>query len=138
MKCKVKGLGTAFALCAALLIQSASSQPTAGAVEGHWGGERLRLVVDAGGARIALDCAKGGITGPLKLDSGGAFSAVGTFEQQRPGPQSADDLHRAVQARYAGQVSDGQMTLSILPEGAAAARVFHLRRDAAVKLVRCL
>jgi len=117
----------------------ASAVASEGGIEGTWGGDRLRLVVDAKGAgRVELDCAGGAIIGPLVLSEKGAFAAAGTFEQYRGGPQRADEAAAVTKARYEGTVEGGTMTLSIWPEGAAKPQVFKLRKGAAVKLVRCL
>ena len=134
-------LGIQFAILGVLLMTAplASGVPSEGGIEGTWGGDRLRLVVDAKGAgRVELDCAGGAITGPLVLSEKGTFVAAGTFEQYRSGPQRADEAAAVAKARYEGNVDGGTMTLSILPEGAAKPQVFKLRKGAAVKLVRCL
>ncbi len=134
-------LGIQLAILGGLLMTAplASSVPSERGLEGTWGGERLRLVVDAKSAgRVELDCAGGVITGPLMLSEKGTFSAAGTFEQYRGGPQRADEAASVKNARYEGTVENGTMTLSIWPEGAATPQIFKLRKGAAVKLVRCL
>ena len=109
---------------------------SAGPLEGTWGGEHLRVVVDAKGATVEGDCADGHIPGPIALTPAGSFAAAGTFQQHKGGPQPADP--RAVQtgAKYSGEIRGDVMTLSILPTGAAA-QSFTLRKGAAVKLHRC-
>lgn len=109
-----------------------------GVLEGKWGGDRLRLVVDSAGATVETDCASGRIAGPIKLSAGGDFEAVGTFEQHAGGPQRADAPAAPPNARFRGHVDGGVITLSITPEGAATAQTFTVRKGAAVKLVRCL
>lgn len=134
------GLGVQLALLGGLLMVAplAMGVPAAGSIEGAWGGDRLRLVVDAQGAgRVELDCASGAIVGPILLSEKGNFAAAGTFEQYRSGPQRADEAAAVTKARYEGAVEGGAMTLSIWPEGAAKPQVFKLRKGAAVKLVRC-
>ena len=132
------GLGAALFAGLAMVVPIASAQALAGALEGRWGGERLQLVLDASGGRIEMDCASGTIAGAIKPGANGAFTAAGTFEQHGPGPQRADGTAAAAKARYSGEVKDGAMTLSILPDGAGAPQTFQLRKGAAVKLVKCL
>ncbi len=104
-----------------------------------WGGDRLNLVIDGkGAAQVELDCASGAIAGPIVLSEKRNFTAAGTFEQYRSGPQRADESAAVTKARYEGTVEGTTMTLSIWPEGAAKPQVFKLRKGAAVKLVRCL
>lgn len=134
-------LGIRIALLGGFLMNAtlASGAPAAGALEGTWGGERLRLVIDAkGSGRVELDCAGGVIAGPLVLSEKGTFTAAGTFEQFRGGPQRAEETAAVTRARYEGTVEDGTMTLSIWAEGASNPQVFRLRKGVAVKLVRCL
>lgn len=119
--------------------QIASAGSFTGSLEGQWGGDRLRLVIDSSNnGRIEMDCASGIIGGPINLTADGKFVASGTFEQYRGGPQRADEAAAPANARYTGEVKQDAMKLSILPLGASAAQVFNLRKGAAVKLVRCL
>lgn len=107
-------------------------------LEGKWGGDRLRLVVDVAGATVETDCATGRIAGPITLSDDGSFLATGTFEEHRGGAQRADSPASSPNARYRGQVEGDVLTLSILPAGASTAQTFKIRKGAAVKLVRCL
>jgi len=116
----------------------AASVADTGSLEGKWGGDRLRLVVDAGGASFTTDCASGRVAGPIKLSPTGTFAATGTFDQHQGGPQPADTQARQPPARFSGQIKGDEMTLSILTEGATTAQTFSLRKGATVKLVRCL
>lgn len=124
------------AVLGGLVMAGASADP--GVLEGKWGGDRLRLVVDKAGATVETDCANGQIAGPIKLSAAGAFEAAGTFEQHQGGPQRADAPASSPGARYSGQVEGDLMTLSITPAGATTAQTFRVRKGAAVKLVRCL
>lgn len=105
---------------------------------GLWGGDRMRLTIEAGGANLQADCATGRIAGPIELSPAGTFAATGVFEQHRPGPQRADTNAAPPGARYSGEVKGDTMTLSILPEGASTPLSFELRKGVDVKLVRCL
>ena len=110
------------------------------ALEGHWGGDRLQLLLDQTGGTVRLDCSSGTLSGPVRPDADGRFSAVGTFEDHgsSQGPQPADSGQAAPAARYSGELREGTLRLSILPDGAREPRVFELRWDAMVKLLRCL
>ena len=118
------------------LTVSAGNPPVS--VQGQWGGDQLRLVIDAEGGRIATGCADGSFHGPLKLAADGSFTVVGVFDPYQPGPQRADQEAHHAPARFSGEVRSGVMTLSILPEGASEAQVFNLRKGRLTKIVRCL
>ena len=120
----------------AILTAAAANPP--GTLQGQWGGDQLRLVIDAQGGRIFTGCADGSFSGPLRLAADGSFRVDGVFEQRLPGPQRADDEAPRAQARFSGELRQGLMTLSILPAGAGEALVFKLRQGQAAKVVRCL
>lgn len=128
-----------FVLLGVLTMSTAAVSGGAGAnsLEGLWGGDRLQLVVDAKGGRVELDCASGAFAGPIKLNAAGTFTAVGTFDEHRPGPQRADES-RASPARFLGEVGGDEMKLTITPFGSPQPQVFSLRKGVRVKLIRCL
>lgn len=105
---------------------------------GTWGGDRLRVAVDATGASVESDCASGRVEGPIELGADGSFGVTGTFSDHQGGPQAADVTATSMRARYSGTVRGDAMQLSILPEGAERSLDFSLRRGASAKLVRCL
>lgn len=107
-------------------------------LEGTWGGDRLRVVVDAQGATLQADCADGRIAGPIVVNADGSFVVGGTYEQHKGGPQAVDAAPVSGAARFTGALHGDVLTLSILPSGAKAAQTFRLQRGASVKLVRCL
>ncbi len=132
-------------LCGGFLMnsQAAPNGPTPTALQGVWGSlpgsERMQLTVDAkGGARFEMDCASGTLTGPITPAADGKFLATGTFEQHQAGPTRADKAAAAVATQFSGQLVQGEMTLSVTPQGASAPQVFKLREGARVKLLRCL
>lgn len=137
---RMGNLGARIVLLGAWMMNAtlAMGAPAAQPIEGAWGGDRLRLVVDAkGSGRVELDCAGGEIAGPLVVSEKGSFTASGTFEQYRSGPQRGDEPAAVTKARYEGTIQGTTMTLSIWPEGASAPQIFKLQKGAAVKLVRC-
>ena len=123
-------------LLMATLTAHAANPPNP--VQGQWGGEQTRLVIDAQGGRFASACADGSFSGPLTLAVDGSFRVSGVYDQHSPGPQRADEAAPAALARFSGEVKNGVMALSILPAGASQAQVFTLRKDQASKIVRCL
>lgn len=121
-----------------MTMHAVSAGHSGGAVEGQWGGDQLRLVIGPQGGRVATGCAEGNFSGPVTLAADGSFRADGVFDQQAAGPQRADEPSRHASARYTGELRDGLMTLSILPDGASQAQVFKLRRGHDFKIIRCL
>ena len=51
-----------------------------------WGGQHVRITMNATGAEIEFDCASGTIAAPLKVDAQGKFQADGTYTREHPGP----------------------------------------------------
>ncbi|TDP73299.1 hypothetical protein [Roseateles toxinivorans] len=131
-------LGRALLGGVAMVAELASAGAHAGPIEGRWAGDRLQLVISPGGGRVEMECASGSFPGPVLADASGGFVAMGTFDQQRPGAQQADAPVTPGKARYAGELKEGTLRLTISPEGGAAPEVFNLRKDARIKLVRCL
>lgn len=109
-----------------------------GALQGLWGGDQTRLVIDAQGGRLMTACADGSFSGPLTLAPDGSFQVAGVFDQHQPGPQRADEVAAHAPARFSGEIKDGVMALRILPGGAAEAQVFSLRKGQTAKVIRCL
>lgn len=127
-------LGLALLGGIAMVTELASAAP----IEGQWAGDRLQLVIGPAGGRVEMDCASGRFPGPVMADAAGGFVAMGTFDQQQPGRQPADSSAKPGKARYVGELKEEGMRLTISSEGGAAPEVFNLRRDARIKLVRCL
>lgn len=109
------------------------------AITGGWGGERVGLVLDAGGGRLEYDCAAGTIAGPLIPARDGSFTVGGMHTPGHGGPDRIDYVPPSYPARYTGTVGRDTMTLRV----EVASRVltlgpFRLRRDAPPRLLRCL
>lgn len=130
--------GFAFFGGCALVLSATAGGPVIGSVEGRWGGKQVQLVIDANGGRLQTDCSSGTLSGPLRLSDQGTFSALGTFDQHQPGPQRADEAVQPVTAQFSGEIKDGVMSLSVIPEGGGAAQQFLLRKGQGGKVVRCL
>lgn len=105
---------------------------------GVWGGDGVKIVFDANGARLAYECAAGSIDGPVRPDSRGRFSAPGTHQAYRPGPEPADQAAKVRAASYDGQVTGALLELRVRVDGDAAVQSYRLEKDRKVKLARCL
>jgi hypothetical protein len=106
--------------------------------EGVWGGRHLALEVTATGATLEYDCAHGAITGPIRLDSQGRFSARGSHTAERGGPVRLGDQPAAARARYRGVVKGDTMTLTVTLESEEKPLgVFTLTRGAEPMVMKC-
>ena len=107
--------------------------------EGVWGGRHLALAVTATGATLEYDCAHGAITGPIRLDRQGRFSAPGSHTAERGGPVTLGDQPASARARYRGVVKGDTMTLTVtLEAGKKPLGVFTLTRGGEPMLMKCL
>lgn len=127
----------AVSLLAALL--GAAPTPTSAppsVAAGDWGGVGLRFVVDARGATVELDAARGTITGAIPLDAGGRFEADGTLVRERPGPARAGGADAAGEpARFRGTIEGDTLTLEITPtRSGTAIGPLHAKRGASARL----
>jgi hypothetical protein len=105
---------------------------------GAWGGDRVNAVFGVDGARFAYDCAAGSIAGPVRPDSRGRFTASGTHQAYRPGPDRADEAAMARAATYHGHLTGTLLELQVRVDGEATVQRYRLEKDRKVKLVRCL
>jgi hypothetical protein len=126
---------TALALLA--LPGCATAHPPA-ALSGVWGGDHLTATFTEAGAKLQADCAEGAISGPVRTDPAGRFSAAGAYQAQHGGPQRVEeDAAPAANARFEGQVRGETLVLTIRGADGAPAQTFTLVRGAHAKLVRC-
>lgn len=105
---------------------------------GVWGGDRVNVVFGLDGARLAYDCAAGSIAGPVRPDSRGRFTASGSHQAYRPGPDRADQAATTRAATYDGQLAGTVLELQVRIDGDAAVQSYRLEKDRKVKLARCL
>ncbi len=90
------------------------SQGSQGRVaSGVWGGDHVRMTVGADGASIEYDCARGTIDGVLELDGEGRFDWKGTHVREGPGPIRVGKPPPSRPARYTGNVSGEEMSLTL-------------------------
>ncbi len=123
----------------ALSVASAGEPASAQApLLGVWGGDRVNIVFGADGARLAYECAAGSIDGPVRLDSHGRFTAPGTHQAYRAGPDRADQTPATQVATYQGHLVGTMLELQVRIDGDAAVQSHRLEKNHKVKLARCL
>ena len=106
---------------------------------GDWGGNGIRLVVDANSTTIEYDCAQGEITEKLTIDRNGIFDAKGVHIQETGGPIRLDNPPQRKSARYTGRISGKVMTLKVtLTDGSTIVGEYDLELEKNVRLHRCL
>jgi hypothetical protein len=84
-----------------------------------WGGQDVRLRINAEGATVEFDCANGKILQPIKADANGEFTARGTYTPGRFGPIRKDDPPREMPAIYKGKISGDTVHLQVILENKA-------------------
>ena len=111
---------------------------------GQWGGDHVRLTLDAAGGRIEYECGAGSIDAALQLDAENRFNAKGKHEDfssgkvTGSGPTDADAVPAVRGANYSGKIDGDQMSLTVRIDGDKVPRSFKLVRGKSVKLIRCL
>ncbi len=80
---------------------------------GVWGGQHIRMEVTDAGAQLEFDCAHSTIDQAIILDRQGRFEVKGKFTKERGGPVRRDQAPNSSPVRYAGQVEDQTLTLTI-------------------------
>src|SRR6185295_6181260 len=91
------------------------SSPGVSLAAGEWGGEHLRLTVNAQGAALEFDCAHGSTAKAIALDADKRFDAAGRFVREHGGPVRRDEAaDPGAPARYVGSLKDDTLTLEIV------------------------
>ena len=124
-------------LVLALLTMTSTALLAAAPLSGEWGGDQVRLTLDATGGRIEYSCGAGTIDVPLQTDAQGHFSARGMHEARTPGPTRADSAPASQAATYRGRVDGDRMTLTVEVSGGGTPLQYNLIRGRSVKLIRC-
>lgn len=104
-------------------------------LSGDWGGNRTMLRLSPEGGELRQDCADGRLTGPVRPDAQGRFTATGTYDLHGAGPQREDA--RPAAARYDGHFAGDTLHLTIVP-AAGEPQKLTLVAGRAIKLIRCL
>jgi hypothetical protein len=104
---------------------------------GQWGGQHLAMSVTQSGTDLEFDCGKATITGAIETDRDGAFTATGTFLQERPGPTTPDGPPRRPM-RLSGTVTGDDMQVRIvLTDRDEDLGSFTLTYGATARIVKC-
>lgn len=106
---------------------------------GIWGGSGVLIRVEKSKIGIEYACANGEITGPLKIDRNGNFTAEGVHIQPRPGPLRANEKGNRQPARFEGKISGKNMRLRvILIKTNELIGDFELAQDVMPRIRRCM
>ncbi len=106
---------------------------------GVWGGQHIRMEVTDDGAQLDYDCAHGTIDQPIILDRQGRFEATGTFTREHGGAARDDESPKSSPVRYAGQVEDQTMTLTIKREETGEDfGAYTLTQGSAGRVMKCM
>lgn len=127
-----------FAFAVATVLTMSCADSASPPLTGQWGGDRVRLTLDAAGGRIEYDCGEGTIDVPVRPAADGAFAVSGKHEEYASGPTTADRPPSSVVASYRGRVDGEHMSLVVRIAGEKAGRNFSLVRGRSVKLIRCM
>lgn len=120
------------------VMACAASQGYGPPLTGDWGGRGINLTLTSTGGTLAYDCAAGTLTGAVRPNDNGEFTATGTHQAFTPGPQNADAKDGSVAAHYVGSVSGATMILQVQPAGADRMTSYTLTQGRHAKLVRCM
>ncbi len=108
-------------------------------VTGEWGGAHLGLVVTDAGANLEYDCAEGRISGAVRPDRSGRFSAIGLHIPGHGGPIRFGEILETRPARYDGTVRGDKMTLTVtLTDTNEVLGTFTLTQGASPHVIKCL
>jgi len=80
---------------------------------GRWGGPHVVMTVTSERTEIEFDCGEASVDGTIVLDRDGAFTATGTFVQERPGPTTPNGPPRRPM-RLTGGVKDDTMEMRVM------------------------
>ena len=108
-------------------------------VTGEWGGQHLGLVATDNGADLEYDCATGRITGAVRPDAQGRFSAPGEHFPGHGGPIGGGGPPEVRSARYEGTVRGTKMTITVtLTDTSEVLGTFTLVQGASPHVFKCL
>jgi len=133
---RIPGMLLSMLLGGTLMSASEAKTPRT-PLDGQWGGRQVRLMADASGTHIELDCAELHIKGPVWLDAAKHFSATASYLAYGAGPQRADGTQKPVPAEVSGKITGDELALHIHPRGQKAAADYSLRLGARTKIIRC-
>ena len=103
-----------------------------------WGGQDVRLLLDAHGAIVEFDCAEGEILQPISANASGEFTARGTYTPGQFGPIRENSSPGKIPATYKGEISGNTMHLQVIPENKRIQPFsFSLTKGKGGRIVRC-
>jgi hypothetical protein len=106
--------------------------------DGVWGGQHVRAEITESGVQFEFDCARGTIGKRLTLDAGGKFDVLGKFAIEHAGPSRDGEESNDRSVRYAGNVKDQEMTLTITDSNTKEEiGTFTLKRGSEGRLMKC-
>jgi hypothetical protein len=104
---------------------------------GQWAGQHIVMTVAAAGTELEFDCGKATVTGAIDIDRDGAFTATGTFLQERPGPTTPEGPPQRPM-RLSGTVKGDDMQVKIvLTDRDEEVGTFTLSFGGTVRLIKC-
>jgi hypothetical protein len=104
---------------------------------GQWGGQHIAMTVATAGTDVELDCGKATVAGAIDTDRDGAFTATGTFLQERPGPTTRDGPPQRPM-RLSGTVKGDDMQVKVvLTDRDEEVGTFTLSLGGAARLIKC-
>ena len=126
------------AACAAIATCGAPFlAPDSNIKAGRWGGPHVAMTVTSERTEIEFDCGQASVDGAIPLNRDGAFTATGTFLQERPGPTTPAGPPRRPM-RLTGGVKDDTMDMRVtLTDQNEDIGSFTLAFGSDARLVKC-
>jgi|ERR1044072_3344028 hypothetical protein len=138
MRCRNLSILSA-GLAIGIFVTVAPARKPRSIANGQWGGAHIRMQVADGSATIEYDCARGTITGPLRIDSRGRFSLIGKHVRERGVQARIEDDDYSSAARYTGWTNGKTMKMTVTLVGAKTEiGSFELTRGSAGRVFKCL
>jgi len=104
---------------------------------GQWGGQHIAMTVARSRTDIEFDCGKATVSGAIDTDRNGAFTATGTFLQERPSPTTPDGAAQRPM-RLSGTVDNDNMQVKVvLTDRNEDVGTFRLTFGGAARLIKC-
>jgi hypothetical protein len=123
--------------CATGVRATEPAQVESALKSGPWGGQHIAITVAQSGMDIEFDCGKATVTGAIDTDRDGAFTATGTFLQERPGPTTPGGPPQRPM-RLSGTVKGDDMQVKIvLTDRDEDVGTFTLSFGGAARLTKC-
>lgn len=132
---------TALPLLLAAMLAAPTPTPDASGPrvpEGVWGGQGVVARIGGSGAEIEFNCARGTITGTLRLDAEGRFDVAGTYERGHPGPIRMGEEPKPEPARYRGTLNGQTLAFTVIPATGKPVGPFSAKLGGPSRIHTCL